>query len=61
MESHGEPGRIHVSEDFMYEAQRELANQEKQQIHALPSPLQFHERGTMEVKGKGLMRTFFLD
>lgn len=45
MESHGEPGQIHVSEAFA----RELAGR-----------FQFRERGEIQVKGTGPMRTFFL-
>lgn len=45
LESHGEPGRIHVSE-AVYEKLK----------HAYV----FEERGTIQLKGKGAMRTFFL-
>ncbi|MGZ8218542.1 adenylate/guanylate cyclase domain-containing protein [Methylomagnum sp.] len=45
LESHGEPSRIHVSE-AVYEKLK----------HAYV----FEERGTIELKGKGAMRTFFL-
>ncbi len=45
MESHGEPGRVHCSE-VVYEA--------------LKDDFEFEDRGTMEVKGKGMMRTYFL-
>jgi adenylate cyclase len=45
MESHGEAGRIHVSEDV---------------YDALKGTFTFEERGEMEVKGKGMMRTWFL-
>jgi class 3 adenylate cyclase len=45
MESHGEPGRIHCTEA----------------IHArLVSRFEFRERGEIEVRGKGRMRTYFL-
>ena len=47
MESNGEPGRIHVSEAM---AQQLLAGGR----HAI------EERGEIEVKGKGTMRTFWL-
>ncbi|MBK7957660.1 MAG: adenylate/guanylate cyclase domain-containing protein [Bacteroidetes bacterium] len=47
MESHGVPGKIHVSEDF----KNELSE----------SAYRFVERGEMEVKGKGLMKTYFLE
>lgn len=45
MESSGEPGKIHVSAD-VYEA--------------LKDKFEFEERGEIEVKGKGKMRTYFL-
>ena len=45
MESHGEAGKIHVSQEF---------------TNAVGEVFSFTERGEMEVKGKGVMRTFFL-
>jgi adenylate cyclase len=45
MESHGVPGRVHVSEAV--EA-------------ALRDEYRFEERGIIEVKGLGQMRTYFL-
>ena len=45
MESHGVPGRIHVSEDF-----RDLTK----------DVFTFDERGTMEIKGIGQTPTYFL-
>ena len=45
MESNGEPGRIHVSE----EARRLMGDKFK-----------FEPRGTIEIKGKGKMETYFL-
>lgn len=45
MESHGEAGRIHCSES-VYE-----------ELHHI---YKFEERGTIDIKGKGKMRTFFL-
>ena len=45
MESHGEAGRIHVSEDV---------------YDTLKDTFTFEKRGEIEVKGKGLMRTWFL-
>lgn len=51
MEHHGEAGRIHVSEAF------------KNAVEKLESgvPLHFEERGEIDIKGKGIMRTFFLE
>jgi class 3 adenylate cyclase len=45
MESHGEPGRVHVSEAV---------------AQSLAGRFHFVERGLIDVKGSGLMRTFFL-
>ena len=45
MESHGVPGRIHVSEDF-----RDLA----------ATAFRFEDRGTTNIKSIGVTRTFFL-
>ncbi|MCU0426049.1 MAG: tetratricopeptide repeat protein [Candidatus Kapabacteria bacterium] len=45
MESQGEAGKIHVSEEVFL---------------ALKDTFIFEERGEMEVKGKGMMRTWFL-
>ena len=46
MESHGINSKIHVSEDFV----KLLTN----------TTFRFEERGEMEIKGKGIMKTFFL-
>ena len=45
MESHGEPGMIHVTSDI---------------YRALPSRYEFRSRGEIPIKGKGLMETYFL-
>ncbi|MBK7958933.1 MAG: hypothetical protein IPK03_13040 [Bacteroidetes bacterium] len=47
MESHGEAGKIHVSDDFKNALTDRHFN--------------FKERGEMEVKGKGKMKTYFLE
>lgn len=49
MESHGEEGRIHVSEDFV----NALSHGEKYLIKV-------SERGETEIKGKGRMKTYYL-
>ncbi len=49
MESSGEAGRIHCSSDFTYH----LQNRDESFV--------FEERGEIEVKGKGVMRTYFLE
>ncbi len=48
MQSTGEPGRIHCSADFAHH----LQNRDES--------FSFEERGEVEVKGKGLMRTYYL-
>ncbi|MBK9249090.1 MAG: tetratricopeptide repeat protein [Ignavibacteria bacterium] len=53
MESHGEPSKIHVSEEFM----RALS---LSSILTL-QPFQFVERGEIEIKGKGMMKTYYLE
>jgi class 3 adenylate cyclase/CheY-like chemotaxis protein len=45
MESHGEPGKIHVSETV---------------YQKLKNNFRFQERGIVEVKGKGSMQTYFV-
>ncbi|CAN5517581.1 hypothetical protein BH10BAC6_BH10BAC6_05780 [soil metagenome] len=63
MESTSEPGRIHVStafaeaiEEKKYGTQNAESNQEIKE-----SQLQFVERGEIAVKGKGMMKTFWLE
>ncbi|MBL7989602.1 MAG: tetratricopeptide repeat protein [Chlorobi bacterium] len=46
MESHGEAGKIHVSQEF---------------TNAVGEVFSFTERGELEVKGKGVLRTYFLE
>ncbi|MBK9249082.1 MAG: tetratricopeptide repeat protein [Ignavibacteria bacterium] len=50
MESHGEAGKIHVSEEFKHAVETQNF-----------ASLQFIERGEMEIKGKGMMKTYFLE
>ncbi len=49
MESHGLPGRVHCSADFAT------------QIRHNTDSVRLIERGEIEVKGKGTMRTYFLE
>lgn len=51
MESSGEPGKIHVSEAFA-----QLLSPHSQ----FPIPYSLRERGEIEIKGKGLMTTYWL-
>ncbi len=55
MESHGEAGKIHCSEEF------KNALVETQHAVSLSNNVQFISRGEMEIKGKGIMRTYFLE
>ncbi|MBS1536609.1 MAG: hypothetical protein JST20_02525 [Bacteroidetes bacterium] len=50
MESHGVPDKIHVSEYF-----------KKCLEQSSPHKFYFIERGEMEIKGKGMMKTYFLE
>ncbi|MBS1537707.1 MAG: hypothetical protein JST20_08175, partial [Bacteroidetes bacterium] len=49
MESHGEAGKIHCSEEFAMH----LQNRDDSFV--------LTERGEMEIKGKGIMKTYFLE
>ena len=48
MESHGEPGRVHVSQEFA------------EAVSDGGSPFRVEERGVLRIKGKGVLRTYFL-
>jgi class 3 adenylate cyclase len=52
MESHGEAGKIHVSEEFRNALISTTLNE---------LPIQFTTRGEMDIKGKGMMKTYFLE
>ncbi|MBS1536602.1 MAG: tetratricopeptide repeat protein [Bacteroidetes bacterium] len=52
MESHSEAGKIHVSEDFRTTFISTTLNE---------LPIQFIPRGEMDIKGKGMMKTYFLE
>ncbi len=56
MESHGEAGKIHVSEEFKQELQKGpgLSQEPTMSFH-------FQERGEIDIKGKGIMKTYFLE
>mgnify|MGYP001293365023 CR=1 FL=1 len=59
MESHGEAGKIHVSEEFVLALSLNrpsdtFSHWEKDGMRAIP-------RGEMDIKGKGMMKTYFLE
>jgi len=56
MESHGEADKIHVSHDFVRLLQNRFAAT-KNTNHGIA----FVKRGEMEIKGKGMMKTYFLE
>jgi adenylate cyclase len=68
MESHGEAGRIHVSDDFRIAVETyrgtSLINNDTSPINngaSLRPNIQFIPLGQIEIKGKGRMKTYFLE
>jgi class 3 adenylate cyclase len=55
MESHGESGKIHVSEDFAFHLQNRMDMTDDDLGGVI-----FEEREEIEIKGKGKMKTYFL-
>jgi class 3 adenylate cyclase len=55
MESHGEPGKIHVTSDFVRHLQNRFAMSKE------TPKIKFEKREEMEIKGKGKMKTYFLE
>jgi len=53
MESHGEAGKIHISDDFRIAVETCRG--------ASPHTIEFIERGEIDIKGKGMMNTYFLE
>ncbi|MBK9249095.1 MAG: tetratricopeptide repeat protein [Ignavibacteria bacterium] len=56
MESHGEPGKIHVSEEFAFHLQNRM-----DMMGDDLGGIIFEEREEIEIKGKGMMKTYFLE
>jgi class 3 adenylate cyclase len=74
MESAGEPGRVHVSEAFAIQLKRnteytiqssiiESSNQESHEVPLVTRNLSLVtiERGSIDIKGKGPMTTYWLE
>jgi adenylate cyclase len=71
MESHGEAGRIHISEDFRIAVETRLGTSPNEDMVGIVEThggaslreldIQFIPRGEIEIKGKGMMKTYFLE
>ncbi|MBK9249088.1 MAG: tetratricopeptide repeat protein [Ignavibacteria bacterium] len=67
MESHGEAGKIHVSEEFLKKllmVKGEMVKEETDDFSSFTSnqlPFTIIPRGEMEIKGKGMMKTYFIE
>ncbi len=53
MESHGEPGRVHVDDATRARLGERTSGPD--------APWRLHDRGELDVKGKGRMRTWFVE
>lgn len=71
MESHGEPGKIHISESVFQALHRtsnfvdsdinlNVALAQEKKMRSGDQSFDFQERGLVDVKGKGAMKTWFL-
>ena len=61
MESTGEAGRIQVSEDFACHPTLRRTRDDKEELGSRRSAIgTLVERGTIEIKGKGTMKTYWL-
>lgn len=56
MESHREPGKIHVSEEFAFHLQNRMDI-----VGDDLGGIIFEDRCEMEIKGKGIMKTYFME
>jgi class 3 adenylate cyclase/tetratricopeptide (TPR) repeat protein len=61
MESQGSKNEVHVSEDFIRTLCAISSDQKVPQSYSLPfGNITIKDRGTIDIKGRGAMRTFFL-
>lgn len=63
MESHSEPGKIHISENIFQALNTPsdiISDFSQVPYHQKQQPFIFQERGFIDVKGKGQMKTWFL-
>ena len=60
MESYGIPGKIHITQNFKNELERIIKNRSFDKSLKVPE-LKFEERGEIDVKGIGLIRTWFVN
>ncbi len=60
MESHGEAGKIHVSEEFAKTLMGESSLKDTL-THLESAGMRTLERGELDIKGKGKMKTYFLE
>jgi hypothetical protein len=62
MEEYCEPGKIQVSERFKSAVVSQQSLDEVNSWQPIDvSPFKFEERGEIEIKGKGIMKTYFLE
>jgi class 3 adenylate cyclase len=62
MESHGEPGKVNCSESVYLRVTKQdgMVQPTKEQTSTALARFEFQERGEIEIKGKGKMKTYFV-
>ena len=56
METYSEPGHVHASTEFI-----EVAKKQMESLNELPIPFVITKREPLQIKGKGIMQTYFID